>query len=314
MDVSQDVSQGESLEAADPVESVATAAPEKVYSFQNVACDLSQPFDSFVAFDLETSGLDFRSDAIVEIGAVRFEGGVAVARFSSLVRAEKTLSPTALRLTGLTDAEVAAASPAEDVLLAFLEFAQGLPLIAHHAEFDATFLRKALESSQLPPLTAPVWDSLLAARLAWPKAPNHKLETLARLLKIPEGDAHRAQPDAERAAGVWRSAGKTLISRKESLREEFADWTQGTAWEPVFAFIKKQESLSSTSLAHSEDLATDLAIEVSNPSEAKRFSEAFDFSQTPNDHLMLQSDLQFDQSERNHAHAAHPLLTDIRLI
>ncbi|MEO7426573.1 MAG: exonuclease domain-containing protein [Fibrobacteria bacterium] len=168
------------------------------------------PLRDFVAFDLETTGLERDVDEIIEIGAVRVRGGRIEARMSSLLKAEKPLSPLVESLTGISKEILADARDPKECLEEFLRFADGLPLVAHNSDFDASFLEHALSKCGLPALANPVYDSLLLARVAWPSQPSHRLESLVDKLGIPPQKAHRALPDAEQAALLWLLAEEKL--------------------------------------------------------------------------------------------------------
>src|SRR5919112_2898940 len=98
----------------------------------------------YVAFDLETTGLVAQVDRVVEIGAIRFDAsGRERGRFESLVNPERPMSPAAQAVHGISDADLAGAPSARDVLpgfLAFLGDPETTTLIAHNASFDASFL------------------------------------------------------------------------------------------------------------------------------------------------------------------------------
>jgi len=98
----------------------------------------------FVAVDLETTGLDFERDSLLELGAVRFRDGVEVASFSRVVKPGKQLSPFIENLTGITAAEAEAGQDPSEALAEFAAFCGALPRVAHNAHFDRRFLGKAL--------------------------------------------------------------------------------------------------------------------------------------------------------------------------
>ncbi|MDB5104724.1 MAG: putative DnaQ family exonuclease/DinG family helicase [Fibrobacteres bacterium] len=168
------------------------------------------PLRDFVAFDLETTGLERDTDEIIEIGAVRLRGGVIEDRMSCLVKSEKGLTALVESLTGIDTAMLEAAIEPREALEAFLRFSDGLPLVAHNSDFDSAFLEHALSKLSLPPLPNPVFDSLLLARVAWPSMASHRLESLVEKLGIPPQKAHRALPDAEQAAALWLKAEEKL--------------------------------------------------------------------------------------------------------
>ena len=169
-----------------------------------------KPLRDFVAFDLETTGLERDADEIIEIGAVRVRGGAIEARMSCLIKADKALSPLVESLTGIGKDMMAGAREPREGLEEFLAFCSQLPLVAHNSDFDSAFLEHALSKLGLPKLANPVFDSLLLARVAWPSLDSHRLESLVENLGIPPQKAHRALPDAEQAALLWLKAEEKL--------------------------------------------------------------------------------------------------------
>jgi len=158
---------------------------------------------SFVAVDLETTGLEPSADRIIEVGAVRVEGGVVRDRFSSLVNPGCQIPPDVTFLTGIADADVADAPTIEDVLPKVIEFIGGDPVVAHSAPFDLGFLNAA--AAGRPGLLAGrggVIDTLALSRAVLPRLPNHRLPTLAVFFDHAVERSHRAADDAEAAAAV----------------------------------------------------------------------------------------------------------------
>ncbi|MDQ3002325.1 MAG: exonuclease domain-containing protein, partial [Fibrobacterota bacterium] len=168
------------------------------------------PLRDFVAFDLETTGLERDTDEIIEIGAVRVRNGAIVDRMSCFLKAVKALSPLVESLTGIGKEMLEDAIEPKEGLEEFLRFAGGSPLVAHNSDFDAAFLEHALSKAGMPPLANSVFDSLLLARTAWPAMDSHRLESLVEKLGIPPQKAHRALPDAEQAAFLWLKAEEKL--------------------------------------------------------------------------------------------------------
>ena len=150
----------------------------------------------FVAFDLETTGLDQRTDAIIEIGAVRVREGAVVDKFTSFAQPGRPLSAKTVSLTGITDELLKGAPPPEEAVDAFLDWAGDAPLCAHNAVFDTGFIREYCRRSgrKFDPL---YFDTLILAQYLCPKLPNHKLDTVANALGLPPFQHHRAYDDAE---------------------------------------------------------------------------------------------------------------------
>lgn len=161
----------------------------------------------YVAFDLETTGLSFEFDRVVEIGAVRFDArGRVIDRFERLLNPERPISAGARAVNGLLDSDVASAPVASVVLpefLAFLASSPEAPLIAHNAHFDASFLGRELARLGAAAPTCPAHDTLALARRKLPKLRNHRLETLASHFGIAQSVLHRAGADAMLTKELW---------------------------------------------------------------------------------------------------------------
>ncbi len=171
------------------------------------------PLDGeFVAFDLETTGLDARADAIIEIGAVRVRGGEVVDKFASFAQPGRPLSAKTVALTGITDEMLKGAPAPEEAVDAFLDWVGDTPLCAHNAAFDTGFIREYCfrAGRRFDPL---YFDTLILAQYLCPKLPNHKLDTVASALGLPPFQHHRAYDDAE-------TCGLILAALVPLLREQ----------------------------------------------------------------------------------------------
>jgi len=193
---------------------------------------------SFVAIDLETTGLDHFTDEIIEIGAVRFEQGREVATFSQLIDPGRPLSVRVQHLTGITPEALAGKPRLREVLPALMEFIGDLPLVAHNAGFDAAFLRAGFARAGRD-LPNPFYDTMELAQVVLPTAPDHRLETLVNVLQIPVQRHHRAEDDA-RACGRLLVALIAEIQRMEmGLLRFILNVTEPAAWPlaPLFRAV-----------------------------------------------------------------------------
>lgn len=166
--------------------------------------------DAFVGFDVETTGTDPDQDRIIQIGAVRVEGGRPVARWSALVDPGRPVPPFVRRLTGITDAMLAGRPSLDQLLPGFLDFVGDRPLVAHNAPFDRGFLAAGLRRAGLRAPLPPAYDSLELARLALPGRAGYRLEEVAAGCGVASGRAHDALADAETAALVFLRLLETL--------------------------------------------------------------------------------------------------------
>lgn len=162
----------------------------------------------YVALDLETTGLDARTDAIIEIGAVRFaydrvSGPFACRVLDRFVTFVNPLRPIPLRiqqLTGIRDADVAAAPPLEKIIPELLAFvsADVAAVIAHNAGFDFSFLQAAGIHFHRP-----TQDTFELASILLPGMASYSLGELCRQLDISLLEAHRALGDATATAHLF---------------------------------------------------------------------------------------------------------------
>jgi DNA polymerase III epsilon subunit family exonuclease len=175
---------------------------------------------TLVAFDLETTGLSPQNDEIIEIGAVKFQFQKVGTRmevvekgsFQSLVKPDRHIPEEATRVNHITDAMVAGAPVAREVLPNFLRFCgQSSLLVAHNGHsFDAPFLREACRKAGVPVPRLPVLDSLKISRNVLRESSSHKLSDIAQRLatageiklKVEQGELHRALYDCQVLAQV----------------------------------------------------------------------------------------------------------------
>jgi predicted DnaQ family exonuclease/DinG family helicase len=182
-----------------------------------------RPIDDFVAIDLETTGLDFATEEILEMGGVVWRGGERSETFSVVLRSRRPVTSFIEALTGITAAESAAGRDPVEALREFAEFCGDLPVVAHNSYFDLRFLRKAWDAAGIPEPVRPVYDSLLGARIAWPQWPSHKLESLVERLELAKGaTAHRALADAN-AAGRLFLAVQARLAEMDKTEPEVVD-------------------------------------------------------------------------------------------
>ncbi len=154
---------------------------------------------TFVVFDVETTGLSPLQDVIIELGAVKYQGGVEVGEFSQLVNPMRPLPPKIVEITKITDAMLTGMPAIEAVLPDFHAFCEGAVLVAHNAEFDTAFVRRAFARMGLA-MDHPVIDTLSLSRNMFRDQKSHKLAAVCKRLGVSLKDAHRAVHDARATA------------------------------------------------------------------------------------------------------------------
>ena len=156
----------------------------------------------FVVFDIETTGLNPSKDGITQIGAVKVENGKIAAHFSTFVDPGMPIPEHITKLTGITDAMVADAPGISQAVGDFLDFAAGLPVVAHNASFDTGFIRYHARQSGME-LNNVIVDTLQLSRKLFPELNRHKLDIVAKHLGVSLKNHHRAVDDAQATAEIF---------------------------------------------------------------------------------------------------------------
>ena len=175
--------------------------------------------ERIAVIDFETTGLSPNSSCrATEIAVVMLENGRIVERYQSLMNAGVRVPAFIEQLTGISNAMLRTAPPAERVMEEVNEFVGCTPLLAHNASFDQKFWDFELGRIKRTRLQNFACSLLLARRLM-PAAPNHKLGTLTTFAQLPHtGQAHRAMADAEMAANLMAHLAEELRG-KHGVRE-----------------------------------------------------------------------------------------------
>ncbi|MGN0291887.1 MAG: exonuclease domain-containing protein, partial [Lachnospiraceae bacterium] len=158
--------------------------------------------ETYVVFDLETTGFSPNTCKIIEIGAVKVENGKITDRFSQFVNPKVPIPYKIEELTGIRDDMVVDAGTIEEILPDFMEFCKGAVMIAHNAEFDMSFIRKNCKDLGLE-CNHTVGDTVAMAHILLPALNRYKLDTVAKALKISLENHHRAVDDAECTAHIF---------------------------------------------------------------------------------------------------------------
>ncbi len=182
------------------------------------------PFNERIAvIDFETTGMGPQQGArATEIAVVIVEGERIVERYQSLMRTGVRVPPFITQLTGISNAMLADAPPATQVMHEVAEFTRGLPLVAHNASFDKSFWDAEMARAGRSSDPAHVFAcTVLLSRRVFPQAPAHKLQSLVDWLGLRrDGRAHRALSDADVTAQL-------LIALTATLQQEHAAILRG---------------------------------------------------------------------------------------
>jgi DNA polymerase-3 subunit alpha (Gram-positive type) len=159
---------------------------------------------TYIAFDLETTGLDVETEEIIEIGAVKVKDGKVVDRFMEFMKPEKPITATITNITGITNEMVEHARCAEAVMKDFVDFCEDYILVGHNIQFDYKFSMRFAVKYGLSFEKKGI-DTLKIARAVHKEMESKSLAALCERYHIVNQAAHRAYHDALATAKVYQS-------------------------------------------------------------------------------------------------------------
>ena len=171
---------------------------------------------TYVVFDTETTGFNAGGiDQMIEIGAVKLSDGEIVERFDELINPGRHIPDNITELTNISDDMVKDKPNEEEVTKKFLEWIGDLPLVAHNAKFDISFLEMAMKKYNLGTLNNTVIDTLELSRTLDQGFARHSLSALVARYNVDfdEEGHHRADYDAEGTAKVYQKMMQKLSSQ-----------------------------------------------------------------------------------------------------
>lgn len=150
--------------------------------------------------DLETTGATPPKDRITEIGLVRFENGIEVCRWQTLVNPETTIPPFIQNLTGITNEMVQDAPTFAEVADTLAIYLEGAVMAAHNVRFDLGFLKS--EYRRLgQTLKQKVLCTVKLSRMLYPQYHRHSLNAIMERHQLTTEMRHRAMGDVELMIG-----------------------------------------------------------------------------------------------------------------
>ncbi|MFD6507925.1 3'-5' exonuclease [Bacillus sp. NPDC060175] len=199
--------------------------------------NISLPLD-YVVIDFETTGFNPYNDKIIQVAAVKYRNHELVDQFVSYVNPERSIPDRITSLTGITNYRVSDAPTIEEVLPLFLAFLHTNVIVAHNASFDMRFLKSNVNMLGLPEPKNKVIDTVFLAKKYMEHAPNHKLETLKRMLGI-RLSSHNAFDDCITCAAVYQRCASMEEEGKRKVQKEVLDET--VAYEAVKEILMRNK-------------------------------------------------------------------------
>lgn len=159
--------------------------------------------ESYIAIDLETTGLNPKQDRILEIGAIRVQDGIETGQYHTLVDPHCEISERVVELTGITGELVEGAPDIGDIIAEVREFCGELPLLGHNIMFDFSFLKQAAVNQGIGWETWGI-DTLKLCRKFMPEEEKKNLQAACRFFDMEQEQAHRALGDARDAHRLYQ--------------------------------------------------------------------------------------------------------------
>ncbi|MCD7810419.1 MAG: PolC-type DNA polymerase III [Ruminococcus sp.] len=184
--------------------------------------------DELIVFDVETTGLNFSKDRLTEIGAVKLKNMQVVDSFNTMVNPERPIPQKITELTGITDEMVSNAPKEGEALRRFIEFCGDNPILAaHNANFDTSFINEACKRSGIS-FKYNWLDTLILCKCMLPEMGRHKLDYVAKQLKLGKFEHHRASDDALMLAKIYIELVSRLINDKDLKKVEELNYKAGS--------------------------------------------------------------------------------------
>lgn len=191
---------------------------------------------TYMALDLETTGLDARHDAIIEVAAVKFRDDEVLDTFSTFVNPGRPIPLQITELTGIRDADVANAPGLHDVLSRLARFVGQCPIVGHSVEFDLGFLHRHSH-----PFENELLDTFELAGVLVPNVERYSLSELAGALGIKLKQAHRALDDAQATQQLFCALLQRAAALPPRLLKEIIGQGERARWSAVAFFREALE-------------------------------------------------------------------------
>ena len=183
---------------------------------------------TYCVFDLETTGISFRTEKITEIGIMKVRNGEVIDSFETFVNPEKPIPMRVQEITHITDEMVKDAPTIEEIMPKVLEFFGDSVLVAHNADFDTSFIKYNCDRMGLK-FDNTYLDTLRLAKDLFPDYKKYKLGIIAENLGIKVEVAHRALDDVDTTVKVFNVMLKMLKDKGIKTLEEMDKEEEGKA-------------------------------------------------------------------------------------
>lgn len=233
--------------------------------------------DSYIAVDIETTGIRSKIDKIIEIGAIKVIDGIEVETFSKLINPGILISDMITNITGIDNQMVMGKPYIDEVIREFAEFTKDetLPLLGHNVSFDYRFLKINAVNNGIS-FERNLIDTLKIARSNLPKEMSKKLDDLCMYFNISDENHHRALNDAKAAKDLYEllireyvNADKNEGENASLLPKDFLEYSMPFKVKKQSPITEKQKKYL-LDLINKHKLELNIEIDMLSKSEASR--------------------------------------------
>lgn len=166
-----------------------------------------------IVLDVETTGLDYTKERMVEFAAIRLENGKMKDRFETLINPQQHIRKSSIAIHGITEDDVKDAPTEAEVIPLILDFIGDYPIVAHNAVFDYSFINEASIRQTGKPIQNARIDSQMMFKEIYPELESCGLESLMTKFNVEFSTRHRAMADTEGLAKAYPEL-KKLYEKK----------------------------------------------------------------------------------------------------
>ena len=149
-----------------------------------------------VVLDVESTGLSTTKDEIVQIAAIRYGKDGVIKELDVLLKPTQSVGASYF-VHGFSDEQLAKEGiPPKQALELLIDFVRDDVIVGHNVNYDLQIINSMMSRNELKALDQnPVYDTLDLAYKVYPKLPNHKLDTLSKLIVTNTKPTHNAMQD-----------------------------------------------------------------------------------------------------------------------
>lgn len=232
----------------------------------------------YAIIDVETTGVNAKTDRITEIAVIIFDGEEIIKEFSTLINPECKISYRITQITGINNKMVEHAPKFYEIAKELVEITEDCTFVAHNAAFDYRFIRAEFESLGYN-YDRKTLDTIKLARKFIPGLRSYSLGKLCDDIGIQVNNRHRAMGDAQATVELFKRMfkahpdldGVSLKGLHSNLKKEKIDaLPQDTGVyyfyddQQELIYVGKSTNIHSRIISHLNNTTTKKALEMKN--------------------------------------------------